>query len=220
VAPSKLARAIRKLRQHGLGHVLTIMRYRLGDWLGDRRLGIRAGGTRRLDELGVGGASNFDYGPTCYHEFRDVMRHIDFRPGEDVFIDFGSGMGRVVIMAARHPFRKVIGVELAEALTQIACRNLERARRRLVCSNVDLVTADATAYAIPPEATVLFFCNPFGGEVLARVMENIRRSASEHPRPVRVVYLTAGEPPPPQSWLVKRQELKSFRRCVIYDVRV
>src|SRR5437763_11062946 len=43
---------------------------------------------------------------------------------DDVFVDFGSGKGRVVYQAGRLPFRRVIGVEVSEELNRIARRNL------------------------------------------------------------------------------------------------
>jgi SAM-dependent methyltransferase len=36
-----------------------------------------------------------------------------------VFVDFGAGKGRTVLLAARHPFKKVIGVEFSGEL--LAC---------------------------------------------------------------------------------------------------
>lgn len=40
------------------------------------------------------------------------------------FIDFGAGMGRVLLMASERPFRKIIGVEFARELITIAENNL------------------------------------------------------------------------------------------------
>ena len=57
------------------------------------------------------------------------------------------------------------------------------------------------------------------GEILERVLENIRQSAVARPRPMRVVFISGGSLPQ-APWLVQRRELESFRRCVVYDVRV
>ena len=44
---------------------------------------------------------------------------------DDVFIDLGSGKGRMVLAAAaRYPFKRVIGVELAEQLHEVARANV------------------------------------------------------------------------------------------------
>ena len=56
------------------------------------------------------------------HEAREI------RP-DDVFIDLGSGMGRMVLEAARYPFKRVIGVELVEQLHDLARANLASTRQ-------------------------------------------------------------------------------------------
>jgi cyclopropane fatty-acyl-phospholipid synthase-like methyltransferase len=53
---------------------------------------------------------------TDYRSFRRVMRHIGVRE-QDVFLDYGSGLGRVLLMAAQYPFRRVLGVELSAAVS-------------------------------------------------------------------------------------------------------
>lgn len=50
-----------------------------------------------------------------------------------VFVDFGSGKGRLLYQAARLPFGRVVGIELFEHLNQIARQNLERNRSCLTC---------------------------------------------------------------------------------------
>ena len=53
---------------------------------------------------------------------------------DDVLVDFGSGMGRMVYVAARHyPFGRVVGVEISQRFNDVALANLERARPRLRC---------------------------------------------------------------------------------------
>ncbi len=91
----------------------------------------------------------------------------------DVFVDFGSGMGRVVLQAARYPFRKVIGVEVSETLHGIARENIDRNRQRLRCPDIELVHADALEYEIPDDVTVAFLYNPFRGTIFATVIERL-----------------------------------------------
>jgi hypothetical protein len=44
------------------------------------------------------------------------------------FIDIGSGKGRVLLLAAEFPFRKIVGVEFSPELHATAQRNLTRLR--------------------------------------------------------------------------------------------
>ncbi len=87
------------------------------------------------------------------------------------FVDIGSGMGRVVLIASRLPFKQVVGVEISPALHEVARENLatyDRALQR--CSDVRLVRADAADYAFPRGELALYLYNPFRAPVLASVL--------------------------------------------------
>ena len=84
-------------------------------------------------------------------------------------------MGRVVMLAARRPFRAVVGVEISPALVEIARENLATARdRRRVARDVRIVRADAAAYAFPRGDLVVYLYNPFAAPVLERVLARLR----------------------------------------------
>src|SRR5262249_50730962 len=116
-----------------------------------------------------------------------VLDSFVIRPRQDVFLDFGSGLGRAVILAARKPFLRVIGVEMNEQLNERARENLRRALPRLECRNVELITCDATRFRIPGDVTVVYFFNPFCGQVLEQVLENLKASLQTSPRPISLM---------------------------------
>jgi len=108
---------------------------------------------------------------------------------EDVFVDYGSGMGRVVYQAAaQYPFKRVIGVELSEELNAIARENIDRNRPRLRCQAVELLTSDALGFEVPPDVSIAFFFNPFTGELFASVIDRLLASYDRHPRRLRIIY--------------------------------
>jgi precorrin-6B methylase 2 len=103
-----------------------------------------------------------------------------------VFIDYGSGMGRVLYeAAARYPFKRVIGLELSDELNEIARANLDRNSARLRCSNVEIVTGDALEYDPPSDVTVAWFYNPFTGATLEQALHKLLDTASG---PLRIIY--------------------------------
>jgi predicted RNA methylase len=112
---------------------------------------------------------------------------------DDVFIDLGSGKGRVVIQAAQYPIRKVIGVELSEELHQIARQNVERSRGTVTCANIELVRSDVLAYDIPDDVTIAYFFNPFQGEVFGLVVEKLVASLRRRPRVLKIIYMNPVE---------------------------
>jgi len=144
----------------------------------DRRLGVN---TR--------GYSDLRYEPTPAEEFREMLSTIPFDPREFVFVDFGSGKGKVLMLAAHYPFRKVVGVELWEDLHRIALENLASFRDRCDCvSEVASLRMDAADFALPEEPLVLYFFNPFPETVVARVLSNLRESLARAPRRIYVLF--------------------------------
>jgi hypothetical protein len=113
-------------------------------------------------------------------------------PG-DVFVDFGSGKGRVVYQAARLPFARVVGIELHEELTQVARVNVERNRSRLRCQNVELITGDVTTVQVPDDMTVAYMFNPVRGELFRGLIANVIASLDRRPRALRLIYASPWE---------------------------
>jgi SAM-dependent methyltransferase len=156
----------------------------------ERALGVDTGGVLHLH---VHGHERQGYEGSGWIDLHRMLR-----PGEvkadDVFLDIGSGKGRVVMLAARYPFARVIGVEVSGELTEVARRNLDgqrRARRR--AKAVELVTADALAYEIPDDVTVVYLYNPFRGTTFDAVIAKLIESVDRRPRRLRLIYLNPEE---------------------------
>lgn len=153
----------------------------------DRWYGIRTSGEVQLADLGLAADDRNRYKATEWWTLRRVLPPREIAD-HDVFIDFGSGLGRVVYQAARYPFRRVVGVELSEDLNEVARGNIDRNRHRLRCQDVEIVTADALEYRVPDDVTVAFFANPFTGSVFATVIEHLLASVDRRPRRLRLIY--------------------------------
>lgn len=111
----------------------------------------------------------------------------------DVFIDLGSGKGRVLTLAARYPFDRVIGVEISERLIEIARENVERSRSRFRCPRVDIVQADLARYELPDDVTHVYMYSPVSGPLAEAVLDRIVASLDRHPRPLRLIYAAPDE---------------------------
>ncbi len=151
----------------------------------DRR--IETAATVGSDELGFVDGRRNQYRVSGWFYLRRGLKGYVVG-GDDVFVDFGSGKGRVVYQAARLPFRRVVGIELAEDLNQIARQNIEQNRGRLRCQDVELITADVTTCPVPDDMTVAYAFNPVRGELFQRLIENIVASLDRHPRRIRFIY--------------------------------
>ncbi len=165
-----------------------VLRSAATDLLFDRRYGVRTSGQIEPGDLGLNGHGCHGYRPAGWITLRRILPPREVT-NHDVFIDLGSGMGRVVLQAARYPFRKIIGVEISETLHDIARDNIDRNRRRPRCPDIELVHADVLDYEFPDDVTVVFLYNPFQGQIFATVLERLLQSVERHPRPLRIIYV-------------------------------
>jgi SAM-dependent methyltransferase len=225
-----LGKALSQWRRLGTLRFLRLIVYRLlyiyeiSDWLEDRRLGIMTRTRLNPRDFGIQDPAAHVHIPTSYLEMREAMRHIRVVPGKDAFLDYGSGMGRIVIAAAMYPFRRVVGVEICPAFNDVAVRNVAIAKPRLACQDIDLVVGDAREFLVPHDTAVIFLYSPFEADVLRKVLQNIRRSLEESPRALSIIYVVpkalesdVGCP----DWLVKRQDFVPLNRAgAIYDARL
>jgi hypothetical protein len=106
----------------------------------------------------------------------------------DVFMDYGSGLGAAMLMAGTLPFRRIIGVEVSSELNAKGAEIIDRYKSRLLCQNFEFVTTDATEYEVPGEVTVIYFFNPFWGDVMKGTFMRIRKSLTEQPRQLRIIF--------------------------------
>ena len=106
--------------------------------------------------------------------FRRMMSRLPADVSDYVFVDFGSGKGRALLLACQYGFKRVIGIEFATELHGIAERNIEAYRRRYTRHPpIELINQNAVCYSIPDDKCVFYFFNPFGDQVLAEVVSNI-----------------------------------------------
>jgi Histone methylation protein DOT1 len=127
--------------------------------------------------------------------FSEVINSLSINYPDYTFIDFGSGKGRAVLLAARFPFREVIGVEFAENLSRISQQNIiVFPKAEIQAGHVEAICADASQYDLPPEQLLIFLNNPFGKQVMEKVIENVVKSYQSNPRKMVIVYMTSRMP--------------------------
>ena len=158
----------------------------------DRRYGTDTSGVIAVKDLRIEKGSlalgNW-YEPAGEKTFRQFIRELPVDPRDFVLVDYGSGKGRVLIMAAELGFKRVIGVEFARDLHEVAQKNIEIYERRTGRpNNIEVLCTDATEYMPPNEPLVLYFYSPFTGAVFRKVLDNISASFEANPRPVFIAF--------------------------------
>ena len=158
------------------------------DFWWERRVGIDTAGLVPIETLVPEWRGFHDYFPSSRRVFRELLTHVDIRPGRDVFVDIGSGKGRALLLAAQFPFRRIVGIEISEVLNRVARRNIDNWSGGFACRDIELWTGDAAECGIPSDATVIYLYNPFHGPTLSAVFEAIARSQSLWPRRIWIVF--------------------------------
>ncbi len=171
--PPFVSRALQASRASSVGRAAPKLR----NLLWERRLGISTHGTVPVDH-----PDSSNYSAMPYSTVRKVLRRLALE-ASDVFVDIGSGKGRVLCCAALYPVRAVIGVDLSEELNEQARLNARRAHGLRAPIEVHTAFADEFDYS---ECTVAFMFSPFGAETLRKVLSKIHSDRRD--RPVRIAY--------------------------------
>jgi SAM-dependent methyltransferase len=185
---------IHLLREHRMAKSLTA-NWKCSEF--DSQHGVETEGERDgwtfLSDLNIA-SPNWIYGTnyigTEPERFTEIFACLHLNFERFTFIDFGSGKGRVLLMASQFPFKSILGIEFSPELLAIAQRNIERyANPTQRCMRIESVCMDFVDFQFPPEPCVLYFYDPCEVKVLTKVVENLRLSLQELPRKVYAVCL-------------------------------
>ena len=147
----------------------------------DTSYAVDTDGTVELGDLKIDSPSDvwgIAYAPTPARVFERILGLLP-APHLYTFIDLGSGKGRVVLMAARHPFKAVAGVEFSRELCHIAEANLAAFRHHIVACNVKIVCQDAALFEYPTGPVIVYCYFAFTREVMLRVVELLSNRQDE-----------------------------------------
>lgn len=157
------------------------------DELWDRRLGISTFGHHPA--TGAPGDREWyvHYIPSPYRDIFDVLKAAKLS-SDDVFTDLGCGLGRVAFAASWMGARRATGVELVPWLAEGAKEN--RRRCKLQDRDIEFFERNAVDHNLA-DTTLLYMFHPFGGQILAEVLEKARsdRKAAAVTRPLRIAYV-------------------------------
>jgi hypothetical protein len=131
------------------------------------------------------------YWPTSTEITNEALSALPIPYEDFVFVDFGSGKGRVLLQASHFPFRRIIGVEFSFELHDIAESNLRRYKSdRQKCREIQSVCMDFTQFEIPREPLVAFLYNPSSETIMTALANRIAQALIENPRELWVIYVT------------------------------
>ena len=144
------------------------------------------------------------YLPCGVEEILELVLKVPLQP-DDLLVDLGSGLGRVVMLAHLLSGARACGIEIQEPLVRAA-----RTRcRELALDAVTFMHQDAAAAAL--SGSVFFLYSPFGGATLERVLAHLW----EVSRKRAIVVCAAGLELRGVPWLIPRQTASAL--LTLYD---
>lgn len=165
-----------------------LVNYGFWDWCFDRWHGLETAGLQTPDDLTLKGPHGQEatvYLPVRPRVFLRALSSLPINYSEYYFVDLGSGKGRAILLAARYPFKRLIGVEFAKELHGAAVRNASRYGK----DSVEFIWADVIDFDFPAQPCVLYLFHPFGAEMMRTLLSKVARSLTENPRDIILLYV-------------------------------
>ena len=129
------------------------------------------------------------YQGSNYFIIEKAFEYLKNQHANNNILDFGSGKGRIMVVAAHYSFKNISGIDFSEPLCREAEYNIEKTKLLFPETNFKIICSDAANYKIENDPNVFFLFNPFDEVVMLQVVKNILSSLKQNPRKVYVVYV-------------------------------
>lgn len=185
-----LKRTYNSLREKGPSRTYQSVISVLEDFYFELKYGVTTSKIVKREDLDISEISkehSEEYKPTRIRHFRLLIKGLKL-PEESVFVDMGSGKGRVLLMASMNNFKRITGVEISSRLCEIARNNTIKFEKKLKQAlNIEIVNEDVLKYKIKSDENVFYFYKPFDNFVMETIIERIKKSVIENPRKVWLI---------------------------------
>jgi SAM-dependent methyltransferase len=158
----------------------------------EKKLGINTHSIVNLNSLTLAGANseqNHHYQGASYFILFSILNKLPEDIKHSNFVDYGCGKGRALFVAEQCGFTKLTGVDIAKELIDDADANKLVYQKKNNQSEFHFLFNDATTFQIPENTSVFYFFNPFGIDILQKVIQNIKESLKQNPRKIYCIYL-------------------------------
>ena len=184
-------RSLNSIKEKGLKRTFQSFVSFIEDFIYDKRYGLN---TRKIieaedlyktdDEIN----QNNRYQATRLRHFRVLMKELSL-PENSVFVDVGSGKGKVLLMATIYNFKRIVGIELSSKLNKIAKSNILIYNKR-VKNNIpiELKELNVLDYTFEGDENIIYLYNPFSSEILEQFCEQLFISLKLNPRKIWLIF--------------------------------
>lgn len=145
-------------------------------------------------EAGLRGKSAISashYHPAPSRLIAHALRDLPIRREDYVFVDFGSGKGRALLVAASSGFKRVVGVEASPALHDVAVNNIATFQAANPGGPpIEALCMDCLEYEFPDDNVVLYMYHPFDASVMRDALQRVVDAFSRSSHEIYIVYLS------------------------------
>lgn len=146
-----------------------------------------------LRDLTVDGTNvkfGYPYGPTPPRAMPLLLENFGRDHSQTTFVDLGSGKALPMLLASHANFKKIVGVEFAIELHEIAMRNVAKySSPKQKCKDLELIHGDALDYEFPDSDLLVYLCNPFADNILRQIINKLIQLRARTGRNISIVYL-------------------------------
>src|SRR5665213_1217073 len=88
------------------------------------------------------------YQGTNYYLIEKAFDYLKTQSANQQLVDFGSGKGRILVVAAHYGFKNITGIDFSQSLCREAENNIEKIRPLFPATSFKIICNDAANYAI------------------------------------------------------------------------
>ena len=145
---------------------------------------------RAMDFKNPNKPEGVEYGTIPPYLIKKILDQVNYDQS-DVFLDFGCGKGRVLLIASKYKFKKIIGIEFSPELAGIALKNILSCRdyNNFDIDRIKIIEKDVLDYKYNNDETVFYLYNPFSNIILDQLCGQIVKSIHHKPRRVYIIYV-------------------------------
>jgi hypothetical protein len=159
----------------------------------DQRYDTNTRGIREIGSLDVNTSAAAQYAvryePSNAQLVWAALDRLKIDHSRFIFIDFGSGKGRALLVAAEFPFIEVLGIEFSRELHEIALENIARIPPYIArAGRILSIHSDAALFELPKSDIVCYFYNPFGPPIITAVAELLAAHHEDYGYRIIIIY--------------------------------
>jgi len=184
----KIKNALTFFRKYGIFRLINEIRFRVISSYHEHRFAVNTVYFISKKELGFNNEDLSEHVPAPYTAIYSLLNNIPLDFSKSVFLDYGSGTGRAIIVAASFPFKKVIGIELSLNMFEISNDNIHRMHYKKA-KEIECINVNAKDYILEDDINIIYFYHPFKGDTLKYVIDNIYHSYLRKPRNMFIIFI-------------------------------